>query len=223
MDRVQTSIIFAVWVLFIAAPFWSFPGARQGIFLPSEAWNAMWPQAIALGTLIGLLALLGAAAVTALCLRPELGKLWPPPPWVSKKAIAWGAIALMLLLPLWGWGAERGFIRIWAHNNAPTLEQVTTMAVVSSHYQTMGGRRSSGRLEKLTVRVPPYGRVTFTIGSESLQGLQFEKGTEIPISGRRTWVGVYYDTLELPEPPPADQIIAPAPPLVPPRVLTSSP
>ena len=59
MDRVQTSIIFAVWVLFIAAPFWSFPGARQGIFLPSEAWNAMWPQAIALGTLIGLLALLG--------------------------------------------------------------------------------------------------------------------------------------------------------------------
>ncbi|UXN75243.1 hypothetical protein N8D56_10505 [Devosia sp. A8/3-2] len=164
----------------------SSPGMRDGIFLPSEARNAMWPQTIALGTLIGLLALLGAAAVTTLCLRFELGKLWPPPPWVSKKATARGIVALMLLLPLWGWGAERGFIRIWAHNNAPTLGQVTTMAIVSSHYQTMGGRRSSGPWEKLTVRIPPYGRVTFTIRPERLQGLQFEKGTEIPISGRRT-------------------------------------
>lgn len=109
----------------------------------------------------------------------------------AKKAIIWALIPLVILLPLLGMGVERGIVRIWAYEMAPTLGVVSTTATVSSYYRRKGGYR-------VVVRIPPYGRLRFG-APKFAPGIIIEPGMEISVIGRRTWVGVYYNAIDWPQ------------------------
>ena len=190
--RTLTFIILATWTIFFSVPFWSFPGMRSGIFVSSSEWNQQFPRAIATGTLIGLMALGVSILITAVCVFPMLGKDAAPGSPYLRRLLQWGLATMLLLLPLWGWGLERGLLRIWAHEDAPTLEQVTTTAEVASFYFSRGRPR-------LTLRIPPHGRFQIRRLPQLVPEIELKRGLQIPVSGRRTWVGVYYDTLVWPE------------------------
>ncbi|MET3896467.1 hypothetical protein ABIB57_000391 [Devosia sp. UYZn731] len=187
--RFTAMVLMAVWLLFFGAPLTSLSGLRDGVFISSDAWNALWPQSLAVGTAVELGILLLAICMSLAAWQRN----YPGPlPKIARKIVMWTLIPFALLLPLLGLGVERGIVRVWAHEMAPTLGRVSTTAVVSSYYQRKGGSY------RLVVRIPPYGWLRFS-APHLAPGIIIEPGMEISVIGRRTWVGVYYSTVDWPK------------------------
>jgi|GEM_PF-1830295 hypothetical protein len=194
-ERTAGFILVVTWLGFFALPLAASQGLRSGIFVPSPAWDAQVPWAIAQGMVVGLLLLVAAFVITILCLAgvanksPLQHRLGP---WV----ILYSFLTCLLALPFWGWGFEQGMLRVWAHERARTLEPVATEAVVSSYY--VNERRRSRDVPVLNLRVAPYGRLKVQRHPAFKPGFEPQKGMSLRLTGRRTWVGVYYDTVEWP-------------------------
>jgi len=196
LERVFTFVLLAVWFSFFAVPFMGSTGQRSGIFVPSPEWGAYAPWAIFQGTLVGLGALLAALAITAFCIGAALrGDEEPLHPAFRRVLMVLGG-TLLLCLPLWGWGFEQSFLRVWAHESAPTLADVSTEATVNSYHVTQS--RRTGATPHLHLRVSEYGRLEINHHPPFKQNFEPRKGMKLEITGRRTWVGVYYDTVQWP-------------------------
>lgn len=188
-------VLFVIWLLFLAAPFASFPGMRDRIFLPSAEWNAHFPWAVLQGTFLGFIVLTGVVGITAVCLIVFAGRD-PASAGNVKRVMFWLWFIFLLVLPLWGWGFERGYLRVWAHEAAPTLDHTVTDATVVSYYVTSTGRRGrSTEVPHLHLRVPPHGRLEIDYHPPFIEGFAPSKGDVIQIEGRRTWVGTSYEEL----------------------------
>jgi hypothetical protein len=192
-------VILLTWTVFLLAPFIPWAGIQSGVFVPSDQWKQQELQAIGWATLYGAIAFAAATVTTFTCLgvikRANGNQPSDFPPRL-RKVFLWSLGVIFLLLPLWGWKLERGAIIDWAHNTAPTLERVETSAFVTSYYRVLG---KSTFKDRLYLRVPPYGRMREEILPDLKPEVQLESGLEIPISGRRTWVGTFYEKLEWPE------------------------
>ena len=193
-------VLVVVWLSFFTIPFMASQGQRDGIFVTSPEWDAHVPWAILQGTAVGLAALVGALGVTAICLAAVLGEKAEAihPAW---RPVFITTLCLFLLsLPFWGWGFERSFLRVWSHQGAQTLGEASTEATVTSYYVTKQGRRSRRKeVPHLHLRVPDLGRIEVNQHPPFKDGFEPENGASIKLVGRRTWVGVYYDTVQWPE------------------------
>jgi len=110
-------VLLFIWLLFLSAPFASFPGMRDRIFVPSEEWNAHAPWAVLQGTLVGFVALTWVVGITIAGLLVIGGRNRGVARNI-KMAMFWIWVGFLFLLPLWGWGFERGHLRVWAHDGA---------------------------------------------------------------------------------------------------------
>lgn len=195
-SRFASLALGLIWILFIGAPFYSSPGMREGIFVPSDEWNAHAPWAIAQGTLLGFLIF---SAMVALTCAFAVFLIWNTPHAPSvKKGFFWFWAGSLILLPFWGWGMERGHMRVWAHEGAPTIDRVFTTAIVNTYYVTQSGRRRRADEPHLLLQVPPFGRLEIKQHPKFVEGFRPTKGETLAISGRRTWVGTYYEDVEWP-------------------------
>ena len=197
VEKIISFIIFASWIVFLVTPFAGLQGTRNGIFITSPDWDAQAPWAIIQGAVVGLAALVGVLLITVLGLSAiSRHNLFSHR--TAAGVLVIGFVALLFILPFWGWGFERAFLRVWAHEGSPTLEITTIDAEVNSYYVSSGTRRA-GEIPRLNLRVPPHGRLQIQHHPTFREGFEPLKGMTLRLTGRRTWVGVYYDEVQWPE------------------------
>jgi hypothetical protein len=203
VERVIGFIVIASWIAFLATPFAGLQGTRNGIFITSPDWDAQARWAIIQGAIVGLAALFGVLLITALGLSAiSRQNLFSHRTAARVSGIAF--LALLFVLPFWGWGFERSFLRVWAHERSLTLGIATIDAEVNSYYVSPG--RRGREIPRLNLRVPPYGRLQIQHHPEFRDGFTPQKGMTLQLAGRRTWVGTYYDKVQWP----ADWLPAPS-------------
>jgi uncharacterized membrane protein len=183
------SLRYWAWLLIGIIPVVAaLPAQQRGVFVASEAWSAAWPglflSVLAVGAV--LLVLDQLIAYAARRSRKEA----PTKFGTTANRIFVTVVALML--PIWAWGiTDLGFKRL--NHDRDDLGEVAAPATMVS-YNASGKQRT----HYVIVMSEEFGRVRLRSPELSPEDIP-QKGAAVTMVGHRSWVGVSYDELMLPE------------------------
>jgi hypothetical protein len=161
-------------------------GGRRGIFIPSARWEA-WAFVAYLITLAFVIGL----AVLVYWNLMERGQPKGEPATPRRIILRVVTACVLIVLPVWVLGLVHGLFRTVL--DRPVLERLEIVAAFDSYHEDIG-RRSTSRW--VVLKSAEYGTFRITVG-EAAKDVLPEEGAEVTVTGRRTWIGDRYDTLQL--------------------------